>query len=30
MDEMSEDCLTINIFRPKGASSEDPLPVMFW
>ncbi|KAK0460618.1 extracellular triacylglycerol lipase precursor [Desarmillaria tabescens] len=29
-DEMSEDCLTINIFRPKGASSEDPLPVMFW
>ncbi|KAK0460654.1 extracellular triacylglycerol lipase precursor [Desarmillaria tabescens] len=29
-DEISEDCLTINIFRPKGASSEDPLPVMFW
>ncbi|KAK0460641.1 triacylglycerol lipase 3 [Desarmillaria tabescens] len=27
-DEISEDCLTINIFRPKGASSEDPLPVM--
>ncbi|KAK0447148.1 extracellular triacylglycerol lipase precursor [Armillaria borealis] len=29
-DEMSEDCLTINVFRPKGASAEDPLPVMFW
>ncbi|PBK86451.1 extracellular triacylglycerol lipase precursor [Armillaria gallica] len=29
-DEMTEDCLTINIFRPKGAPSEDPLPVMFW
>ncbi|KAK0205575.1 Alpha/Beta hydrolase protein [Desarmillaria ectypa] len=27
---MSEDCLTINIFRPKGASSEDPLSVIFW
>ncbi|KAK0460661.1 extracellular triacylglycerol lipase precursor [Desarmillaria tabescens] len=30
IDEISEDCLTINIVRPKGASSEDPLPVMFW
>ncbi|KAK0205564.1 esterase 1 [Desarmillaria ectypa] len=29
-DEMSEDCLTINIFRPKGASSKDPLPVLLW
>ncbi|KAG7445275.1 esterase 1 [Guyanagaster necrorhizus] len=29
-DEMSEDCLTINIFRPTGVSSEDLLPVMFW
>ncbi|KAK0499037.1 extracellular triacylglycerol lipase precursor [Armillaria luteobubalina] len=29
-DEMSEDCLSINVFRPKGASSENPLPVMFW
>ncbi|KAK0224140.1 extracellular triacylglycerol lipase precursor [Armillaria fumosa] len=30
LNEMSEDCLTINVFRPKGASSEDLLPVMFW
>ncbi|KAK0499035.1 extracellular triacylglycerol lipase precursor [Armillaria luteobubalina] len=29
-DAMSEDCLTINIFRPKGASSENPLPVLLW
>ncbi|KAK0224133.1 triacylglycerol lipase 3 [Armillaria fumosa] len=30
-DAISEDCLTINIFRPKGAaSSENPLPVLFW
>ncbi|KAK0499036.1 extracellular triacylglycerol lipase precursor [Armillaria luteobubalina] len=29
-NEMSEDCLTINVFRPKGVSSENPLPVMFW
>ncbi|KAK0484463.1 triacylglycerol lipase 3 [Armillaria novae-zelandiae] len=29
-DEMSEDCLTINVFRPKEVSSENPLPVMFW
>ncbi|KAK0460652.1 Carboxylesterase [Desarmillaria tabescens] len=28
-DAISEDCLTINIFRPKGASSEDPLPVTY-
>ncbi|KAK0460642.1 extracellular triacylglycerol lipase precursor [Desarmillaria tabescens] len=27
---LSEDCLTINIFRPKGTSSKDLLPVMFW
>ncbi|KAG7445282.1 esterase 1 [Guyanagaster necrorhizus] len=29
-DAMSEDCLTINVFRPTGVSSEDSLPVMFW
>ncbi|KAK0447147.1 extracellular triacylglycerol lipase precursor [Armillaria borealis] len=29
-DAISEDCLTINIFRPKGASSENPLPVLLW
>ncbi|KAG7445291.1 alpha/beta-hydrolase, partial [Guyanagaster necrorhizus] len=29
-DEMSEDCLTVNILRPTGLSSEDSLPVMFW
>ncbi|KAG7445277.1 esterase 1 [Guyanagaster necrorhizus] len=29
-DEISEDCSTINIFRPTGVSSEDLLPVMFW
>ncbi|SJL13566.1 uncharacterized protein ARMOST_17011 [Armillaria ostoyae] len=29
-EEMSEDCLTINIFRPKGASSENPLPAVYW
>ncbi|KAG7445319.1 alpha/beta-hydrolase [Guyanagaster necrorhizus] len=29
-DEMSEDCLSINIFRPTGLSSGDSLPIMFW
>ncbi|KAK0499028.1 extracellular triacylglycerol lipase precursor [Armillaria luteobubalina] len=29
-DAISEDCLTINIFRPKGASSENLLPVLLW
>ncbi|PBK58395.1 esterase 1 [Armillaria solidipes] len=29
-DAISEDCLTINIFRPRGASSENPLPVLLW
>ncbi|KAJ3838824.1 esterase 1 [Lentinula raphanica] len=28
--ELSEDCLTINIFRPSGVTSKDSLPVMFW
>lgn len=27
---MSEDCLTINVFRPAGTSSWDKLPVMVW
>ncbi|KAJ6562360.1 esterase 1 [Mycena capillaripes] len=27
---MSEDCLTINIFRPAGLSSDAGLPVMVW
>ncbi|TFK28270.1 triacylglycerol lipase 3 [Coprinopsis marcescibilis] len=27
---MSEDCLTINIYRPAGISSKAKLPVMFW
>ncbi|KAK0484470.1 extracellular triacylglycerol lipase precursor [Armillaria novae-zelandiae] len=29
-DAISEDCLTINIFRPKGVTSENPIPVLFW
>ncbi|KAJ7677463.1 esterase 1 [Mycena rosella] len=29
-DTMSEDCLTVNIFRPAGISSNSKLPVMFW
>ncbi|KAK0454485.1 extracellular triacylglycerol lipase precursor [Armillaria borealis] len=29
-DVMSEDCLTVNIFRPAGLASEASLPVMFW
>ncbi|KAJ6525277.1 extracellular triacylglycerol lipase precursor [Mycena vulgaris] len=27
---MSEDCLTVNIFRPAGTSAYSKLPVMFW
>ncbi|PBK63747.1 alpha/beta-hydrolase [Armillaria solidipes] len=27
---MSEDCLTINIFRPSGANELSSLPVLFW
>ena len=26
----SEDCLTINIFRPSGLSNDTALPVLFW
>ncbi|KAG7090605.1 hypothetical protein E1B28_009707 [Marasmius oreades] len=28
--EMSEDCLTINVFRPSGISENAKLPVFFW
>ncbi|KIL63607.1 hypothetical protein M378DRAFT_79395 [Amanita muscaria Koide BX008] len=27
---MSEDCLTINVFRPSGVGPDSSLPVMFW
>ncbi|KAF9457905.1 esterase 1 [Collybia nuda] len=27
---LSEDCLTINVFRPSGISSNASLPVLFW
>ncbi|KAJ6483953.1 extracellular triacylglycerol lipase precursor [Mycena sanguinolenta] len=30
VNEMSEDCLTINVLRPAGTSSDSKLPVMFW
>ncbi|KAJ7225244.1 esterase 1 [Mycena haematopus] len=29
-NQMSEDCLTINVLRPKGTSANSRLPVMFW
>ncbi|KAJ7448264.1 esterase 1 [Mycena galericulata] len=28
--EMSEDCMTVNVLRPSGISSDAKLPVMFW
>lgn len=28
--EMSEDCLSLNIWAPAGASSDNPKPVMLW
>jgi carboxylesterase type B len=28
--KISEDCLTINVIRPKGATSTSKLPVLFW
>lgn len=28
--EVSEDCLNLNVGRPKGTSAEDRLPVMLW
>lgn len=27
---MSEDCLTVNVFRPIGANESSQLPVMVW
>ncbi|KAK7048593.1 carboxylic ester hydrolase [Favolaschia claudopus] len=30
LPNMSEDCLTINVFRPAGISARAKLPVMFW
>ncbi|TEB32789.1 alpha/beta-hydrolase [Coprinellus micaceus] len=27
---ISEDCLTINVYRPAGISSEERIPVLFW
>ncbi|KAJ7124258.1 extracellular triacylglycerol lipase precursor [Mycena epipterygia] len=30
LNEMSEDCLTINIFRPSKISTKAKLPVLFW
>ncbi|KAE9397229.1 esterase 1 [Gymnopus androsaceus JB14] len=30
VSELSEDCLTINVFRPSGVTSNASLPVMFW
>ena len=27
---MSEDCLTLNVFRPSGVDVGSPLPVMVW
>ena len=29
-DIQSEDCLTINVFRPSGLSNNASLPVLFW
>ena len=28
--KISEDCLTVNVFRPKGTKAGDKLPVLFW
>ncbi|KAL2270659.1 hypothetical protein VTJ83DRAFT_30 [Remersonia thermophila] len=28
--KVSEDCLTINVIRPKGTKAGDKLPVLFW
>ncbi|KAL0578840.1 hypothetical protein V5O48_003164 [Marasmius crinis-equi] len=30
LSQMSEDCLTINVFRPSSVSAGANLPVMFW
>ncbi|KAF8182349.1 esterase 1 [Pholiota molesta] len=29
-EEISEDCLQLNIFRPSGISADANLPIMFW
>ncbi|EDR16111.1 extracellular triacylglycerol lipase precursor [Laccaria bicolor S238N-H82] len=29
-DEVDEDCMTINVYRPAGISSDAKLPVLFW
>lgn len=28
--KISEDCLTVNVVRPKGTKAGDKLPVLFW
>lgn len=28
--KVSEDCLTVNVIRPKGTKAGDKLPVLFW
>ena len=28
--DMSEDCLTLNVFRPSGIDAKSSLPVMVW
>ncbi|KZV95309.1 alpha/beta-hydrolase [Exidia glandulosa HHB12029] len=30
ISDMSEDCLTANVFRPAGLDSSKPVPVMIW
>ncbi|KAF8189617.1 esterase 1 [Mycena galopus ATCC 62051] len=30
LNQMSEDCLTMNVLRPAGVSAGSKLPVMFW
>ena len=30
LDGVSEDCLTLNVFRPSGVSTSAALPVMVW
>ncbi|KZV82622.1 alpha/beta-hydrolase [Exidia glandulosa HHB12029] len=30
VSDMSEDCLTVNVFRPAGLDTSKPVPVMIW